>query len=347
MEIDVRNYLSTASRPKTRKVLKDIIVELALTDIWRELHPDLRRYTWRKFKSIKQARLDYLLILESCSDRIQNCTIDAGHRSDHSPVTLIFKTSDFTRDRPMWKFNNSLLHDKDYIDEIKKIILQVKQQYVVLVYNFDKINDIENSNLVFRISDQLFFETLLFEIRGKTISYSSFKKKLTDQNEKQLKEELSNIEHKIEEVDLPKIETIKLELEEIRKKKVEGIIVRSRAKWCAEGEKPSQYFCHLESRHYKSKCINILEKENGIFITEQKDILNEVKQYYETLYLERQTQGINLQDLFKNNKDIPCILDTESDSLEGALLVNEAKEALKNMQNNTSPGPDGFTVEIF
>ena len=39
------------------------------------------------------------------------------------------------------------------------------------------IQDIDNSDLQFKINDQLFFETLLMEIRGKTISYSSLIKK--------------------------------------------------------------------------------------------------------------------------------------------------------------------------
>jgi exonuclease III len=127
MDIDVRNYLSSANRPRTRRKLKELMAEYELSDVWRELHPNVRRYTWRKFNSVKQARLDYFLISDCCVPDVLNCVIETGHRSDHSLVTLIFKTTDFKRDRPFWKFNNSLLYDKKYVDEIKKVILQVKK----------------------------------------------------------------------------------------------------------------------------------------------------------------------------------------------------------------------------
>jgi hypothetical protein len=35
--------------------------------------------------------------------------------------------------------------------------------------------------------------------------------------------------------------------------KLQGIYVRSRARWVEEGEKPSRYFCALESRNYSNK----------------------------------------------------------------------------------------------
>ena len=64
------------------------------------------------------------------------------------------------------------------------------------IYDLEYI--IENEqNLEFQISDQLFLETLLMEIRGETISYPSFKKKQNN-----LKEH--NLEN-IEPIDLEKI----------------------------------------------------------------------------------------------------------------------------------------------
>lgn len=47
----------------------------------------------------------------------------------------------------------------------------------------------------------------------------------------------------------------KKELESIRKEKLLGHMIRSRARWIEEGEKPSKYFCNLESRNYLNKTI--------------------------------------------------------------------------------------------
>ena len=43
-----------------------------------------------------------------------------------------------------------------------------------MIYNFENIHEVSNDDLHFTINSQLFLETLLMEIRGKTISYSSY-----------------------------------------------------------------------------------------------------------------------------------------------------------------------------
>jgi len=44
------------------------------------------------------------------------------------------------------------------------------------VYHPNNIDNIPYSEIQFQTNDQLFLETLLIEIRGKTISYSLYKK---------------------------------------------------------------------------------------------------------------------------------------------------------------------------
>ena len=72
---------------------------------------------------------------------------------------------------------------------------------------------------------------------------------------KQLKDEIKLLEENINNMNLEQIETKKHELEELRKEKLKGHYVRSRAKWIEEGEKPTKYFYNMESRNYHSKLI--------------------------------------------------------------------------------------------
>jgi hypothetical protein len=51
---------------------------------------------------------------------------------------------------------------------------------------------------------------------------------------------------------------------------MKGKLVRSRAQWVDEGEKPTKYFCGLESKNYTSKIIPKVEKDNGEIVTDQK-----------------------------------------------------------------------------
>ena len=346
-KIDARNYLSFNNRPRSRRCIKEIMDIFDLVDIFRSVHPDKKAYSWRQFHSIKQSRLDYFLISDSLKTKILDVNIQPGYRSDHSLVTISLKNVQLI-DKPKgyWKFNNSLLYDKNYIEVVKKVITNVKRQYALPVYNQDNLNEIDNMELQFDINDQLFFEVLLMEIRGKTISYSSHKKRTDEKQEKDLNKEIRNLENlnNLTRDNVFELEQKKLLLQELREKKIKGMIVRSRLQWLNHGEKPSRYFCSLEKRHYNSKRMCFLRKDNGETIFEQKDIINETKLFYEKLYEKRNVASIDLNNLVHN----PIKLDEqEKGSLEGEITFQEAVQALKSMNNNRSPGNTGFTVEFY
>ena len=73
--------------------------------------------------------MDYILISESLSNVVENFTIKPGYRSDHSAVIVELKFNSFERGRGFWKFNNSLLTDKIYVDKVKETIERLKIQY--------------------------------------------------------------------------------------------------------------------------------------------------------------------------------------------------------------------------
>ena len=167
---------------------------------------------------LKQARLDYILISESLSNIVEKLSIKPGYRA----VVIELKFNKFTRGRGLWKFNNSLLTDKTYIDKVKETISKVHDQYQHTDDNFNH---------------SIFIEVLLMEIRSTTISYSSFKKKERDKIEKTLLEDIETLESE-DNINLKLLEEKKGELENLRKEKMQGHIIR--AKWVEEGEKPSK-----------------------------------------------------------------------------------------------------------
>ena len=102
--------------------------------------------------------------------------IISGYRTDHSAITLKLKLHENERGRGYWKFNNSLLKDKKFVEETKQVIDEVKRTYAA---NIEPGENIQNQDIIFNINDQLFLETLLMMIRGNTIKYSSIRKKMT------------------------------------------------------------------------------------------------------------------------------------------------------------------------
>ncbi|KAL9989410.1 hypothetical protein ACROYT_G003957 [Oculina patagonica] len=84
--------------PKTHRKaaqrLSEAALNLDLTDIWRDMHPDDNRFTWRQKNPEIHCRLDYFLI-------------NQGY----------------------WKLNTSLLSEIEYIEWIKSTIAAVQKEY--------------------------------------------------------------------------------------------------------------------------------------------------------------------------------------------------------------------------
>ena len=178
----------------------------------------------------------------------------------------------FKKGKPLWKHNNSLLTDKDYLETMSDKIDEVKKQYALPVYNIDQINNIHDDQIQFLINDQLFLETLLMELLGKSISFSSYKKKAADKNEKELISNIESLESNLTDTNLNEIENLKEELYRIRKNKMEGVLVRARAKIIEDDEKPTNFFCNLEKYNYTSKIVSKLETNDWKIITVLFDI---------------------------------------------------------------------------
>ena len=326
--LDARNYSNNYLRPRTRETIFNRMSDLDLVDVFRKLYPEKKAYSWRKFKSTKQGRLDYFLISQDLLSDIKRSSISPGYRTDHSLVTISLRKKEFKRDRPFWKFNNSLLKDKAYVKAIKELIEHIKNQYSVILYEPEEIKNIPAKDVQFNISDQLFFETLLMEIRGKTISYASYKKKTDRENEKILNEKLKSFEQNPtnSEEQVLELERIKRELEQLRKKKIEGIAVRCRTTWINEGEKPTHYFCNLENRNFINKTVSFLEKPDGQVIHDQADILKEAEQFYISLYEKRLVQDVDIARLIN---DAPKLDEIDKGLLKNELTINEIASALK------------------
>ena len=274
---------------------------------------------------------------------VSDTEIISGYRTDHSIITLKLDFDKFKKGSSYWKMNNSLLKDHDYVKLIKEKIFQVKQQYAKEEQLINR--NIPHEEILFNINDQLFFETLLFEIRGQTISYSSGVKRNEQLRESNLLKEINKIEKDLF-INHTQLEEKKKELKSMRDKKMEGVKIRARAKWIEEGEKNSNFFCNLESQNFVSKSMTKLITNNGNHITDQTGIIEEVKLFYKNLYSKKDTLDINLDNI-TNTQTFKKLSDIDKMSLEKELSVQECLDSLKRMKDNKSPGLSGFTVEFF
>ena len=337
------------NNPKARIELLKMIKSHNLSDVYRSFNPNTKRYTWRKQNPIKQARLDFFLISPELTDIVSEATITSGYKTDHSMVNISLKLNNFKKGNGTWKFNCSLLANCDYVKLINKTIDQEKIKYLPPVYNMDNIHTISDNEIQFTIPDNLFLETLMMEIRGISIKFSSRIKKNSDQTEKNLVTEINNIENSFDlESNYEILEQKKIELQKIREKKLRGEIIRSRVQILNESERPTKYFCALENKNYVNKTIKKINKGNNVVITEQNEIMSEICKFYKSLFSNKDhlIEDIDLNTIL-TDKNIRKLSETESKSIEQPITLAELSLALKNMKNNKSPGLDGFPADFY
>lgn len=125
-------------------------------------------------------------------------------------------------------------------------------------------------------------------------------------------------------------------------------MLRSRAKWVEEGEKNTSFFLKLETRNQKLKCITKL-KVGDRYVTGRKEILEEERQFYQTLYARRDHvdgDGVT-EDMFLNNTEIPKLSENQKEKCDLDVTLTEYSEALKELPNGKSPGCDGLPAEFY
>ena len=113
---------------------------------------------------------------------VNDCKTVSRYRTDHSGVTLQLRLNQ-NRVKIYWKFNNSLLKDRDYIQLVKKVIVDVTDTYRVNNNQQHRENNNDNNNnddntdneSTYSLNDQLLLKMIILGIRGEMIKYSSRK----------------------------------------------------------------------------------------------------------------------------------------------------------------------------
>ena len=149
----------------------------------------------------------------------------------------------------------------------------------------------------------------------------------------QLADDILKSERNLTEDKTQELEILKLELTELRQIKVKEAVIRFRATNLLEGEKPTKYFCALETHNYLNEIIPKLETSKGRMLTDQLDILKESENFYKDLYSNKDNPlaEINLTEYLKN-VNIPKLTDNESNQLEGYITLSELTKAVNNMK---------------
>ena len=137
---------------KSRDTLLNHISIRDLTDSFRQFNPDKLCYTWRKRSPIQQARLDFFLISPPLNTFMISFSIENSFMSDHSIISTNLQINEFQYSSGLWKHNNALLTELDYINTINTKTEQIKKQYALPVYDRNHLKEIQKFNLQLKIN---------------------------------------------------------------------------------------------------------------------------------------------------------------------------------------------------
>lgn len=311
--------------------LKLLIKELKLSDPWKLKNPKKKQFTWKRKNSGNEAsRIDYFLIQKEVIDKIITSDIRPVliKYTDHQAVSLIIDIKPIARGPGYWKLNNSLLNDSEY----QNIIIKTINKHTKM-----KIND--------QLTAQTIWDLCKIEIREKSIHFGKKKKNLR-------KNELKELEQKLKEkldkkANAEEIKLIEEQIEAFYVHQAKGNQIRSRAVWIEKGEKNNKYFLSLEKSRQMQKSIRKLYDEDGNTLTEQGDILNRQKRFYEKLFT---TKEPNIEEINRHITSINLentVSEDDGNKCEGLVNKEECLKSLNKMKLNKSPGSDGLTVEFY
>ena len=111
--------------PNIVKIFNDNINELLLNDIWRLNNGNIKDFTWSKKNPLLARRLDYIFIDNDLLPFCVDSNIKTFGFSDHRAVTITLDFASFKRGPGTFKFNTNLLHNIDFVNDVKKEILHI------------------------------------------------------------------------------------------------------------------------------------------------------------------------------------------------------------------------------
>ena len=115
VELDRKNTYSNNN--KAKEEILDLCEEYCMKDIWRIHYGDKREYSWIKSGNLNKAsRIDYALVSGGLDHKVKMTQYLAGIMTDHRAFYMVVDLALNERGRGYWKFNNTLLKDKEFLD---------------------------------------------------------------------------------------------------------------------------------------------------------------------------------------------------------------------------------------
>lgn len=202
-------------------MVRRMLSEMGLIDVWRECHPGEKQFTYYSSRHTVHSRIDYLFMYKSDWHRIRDCKIGIRDLSDHSGVYLTLHLTDRQKNT-LWRLNTSILNDKT----VQK---QIEQEFDTYLQNNDNGE----------VSPDTLWDAAKAVIRGKIIALTASRKKEKQKRLTELQDEFNTLEMRHSEQKDPqiltRIKTIKQDINGIYDEEIEKQLKFTKQKYYETG----------------------------------------------------------------------------------------------------------------
>ena len=117
LDVDLDRKNTYNNNNKSLNVLQDMMDEFCLVDVWRLQNEETREYSWFRSGNLNQAsRLDFALVSAGLDHKVKAVQYLPSIMSDHRPIYVCVDIDHNERGSGYWKFNNTFLLRKEFLD---------------------------------------------------------------------------------------------------------------------------------------------------------------------------------------------------------------------------------------
>ena len=129
--------------------------------------------------------------------------------------------------------------------------------------------------------------------------------------------------------------------------KAEHLLQRTRATYYEHGDRASRLLASQLRHQHASHFISQIYDSSQKLTADPANINLEFSLFYSNLYKSEPPPDTLVMESFLNNLEIPTVSRESAENLDRPLSVQEITLCISLMQNDKSPGPDGFSAEFF
>ena len=306
--------------------LKEFLSDRSLIDAGMTLNGNGLAFTW--FGQGVGSRLDRFYVSKEMLNVVPSCVAMPLGLSDHDGVILSVHRSANGKSRGLWKMNNELLKDSEFVNAMNDWMKKSIERW-----NGQRVRE--------------YWIKFKNGVKKFVIRYSVGRARERKRERDALTKEIIFLKRRLaggEDVG-GRISELNGRLKALVESESEGVKVRSKAKWIEEGERPTRFFFNMCGGHGQGNFIDSLNDENG---TEWKDENGKravIEWFYRDLFKVENVE-MDVQDVLLSR--MSAVLSEEAVArCEGSVRVEELELAMKGMANGKTPGEDGLSLEFY